>query len=196
MKWSLRPLWQFVRRASSRIAVRMLAFNVLLVFLPLAGLLYLDTYEQHLLEAQERSMVQQGRILAAALSDRETLDTETIDRLLRPLGQRVDARLRILDATGRVLGDTSRTGEPVESDPSPYETRRGASSLGGKLPTSIPPRSEAVSSAPMRLAAGRELRRAAALRASMQHAARRLAHQPAAQPALSPPPTLAAPPPR
>ena len=67
VKWRLRPLWQFVRRASSRIAVRMLAFNVLLVFLPLAGLLYLDTYEQHLLEAQERSMVQQGRILAAAL---------------------------------------------------------------------------------------------------------------------------------
>ena len=116
MKWKLWPLWQFVRRASSRIAVRMLAFNVLLVFLPLAGLLYLDTYEQHLLEAQERSMVQQGRILAAALSDREALDAETIDRLLRPLGQRVDARLRILDATGRVLGDTSRAGDLSESD--------------------------------------------------------------------------------
>lgn len=130
MKWSLGPLWQFVRRASSRIAVRMLAFNVLLVFLPLAGLLYLDTYEQHLLEAQERSMVQQGRILAAALSDRESLDTETIDRLLRPLGQRVDARLRVLDATGRVLGDTSRTGEPAENDPSPYETRRAPPSPG------------------------------------------------------------------
>jgi two-component system sensor histidine kinase ChvG len=128
VKWKLWPLWQFVRRASSRIAVRMLAFNVLLVFLPLAGLLYLDTYEQHLLEAQERSMVQQGRIVAAALSDREALDAETIDRLLRPLGQRVDARLRILDATGRVLGDTSRAGDLPESDPSPYETRRGASS--------------------------------------------------------------------
>jgi two-component system sensor histidine kinase ChvG len=119
-----------VRRASSRIAVRMLAFNVLLVFLPLAGLLYLDTYEQHLLEAQERSMVQQGRILAAALSDREALDTETVDRLLRPLGLRVEARLRILDATGRVLGDTSLTGDPIESAPSPYETRRAASSPG------------------------------------------------------------------
>src|SRR5690242_18837243 len=104
----------------------MLAFNVLLVFLPLAGLLYLDTYEQHLLEARGRSMVQQGRILAAALSDRESLDTETIASLLRPLGQRVEARLRILDATARVLGETSRTGDPVEGDPSPYYTRRGA----------------------------------------------------------------------
>jgi two-component system sensor histidine kinase ChvG len=114
VKWKLFPLWQFVRRASSRIAVRMLAFNVLLVFLPLAGLFYLDTYEQHLLDAQERSMVQQGRVLAAALSDRDPLDAEAMDRLLRPLGQRVEARLRILDATGRVLGDTSRAEEQTE----------------------------------------------------------------------------------
>jgi two-component system, OmpR family, sensor histidine kinase ChvG len=117
VKVAIWPPWPFLRRASSRIAVRMLAFNVLLVFLPLAGLLYLDTYEQHLLDAQERSMVQQGRVLAAALADRDPLDAESIDRLLRPLGQRVDARLRILDATGRVLGDTSRTGdqsEPIE----------------------------------------------------------------------------------
>jgi two-component system sensor histidine kinase ChvG len=123
VKWRLWPLWQFVRRASSRIAVRMLAFNVLLVFLPLAGLFYLDTYEQHLLDAQERSMVQQGRVLAAALSDRDPLDAEAMDRLLRPLGQRVDARLRILDATGRVLGDTSRAGdqsEALESASNPY----------------------------------------------------------------------------
>ena len=121
VKWKLWPLWPFLRRASSRIAVRMLAFNVLLVFLPFAGLLYLDTYEQHLLDAQERSMVQQGRLLAAALADRDPLDAETIDRLLRPLGQRVDARLRILDATGRVLGDTSRAAirpKPIESSAS------------------------------------------------------------------------------
>jgi two-component system, OmpR family, sensor histidine kinase ChvG len=115
VKWKLWPLWPFLRRASSRIAVRMLAFNVLLVFLPFAGLLYLDTYEQHLLDAQERSMVQQGRLLAAALADRDPLDAETIDRLLRPLGQRVEARLRILDATGRVLGDTSRADDQAEA---------------------------------------------------------------------------------
>jgi two-component system sensor histidine kinase ChvG len=123
VKVAIWPLWPFLRRASSRIAVRMLAFNVLLVFLPLAGLLYLDTYEQHLLDAQERSMVQQGRVLAAALADRDPLDAESIDRLLRPLGQRVDARLRILDATGRLLGDTSRAddqSEPTEGGASSY----------------------------------------------------------------------------
>src|SRR5499425_89262 len=52
----------------SRISIRLLAFNVLLVFLPAAGLLTLDTYERQLLRAQEQSMVQQGRLLAAALA--------------------------------------------------------------------------------------------------------------------------------
>ena len=50
---------------------RLLAFNLLLVFLPVAGILYLDVYETRLLEVQERGMVQQGRLVAAALGDRE-----------------------------------------------------------------------------------------------------------------------------
>ena len=48
----------------SRLPVRLLAFNILLVFLPAAGVLFLDTYERHLLEAQERTMGQEGRLLA------------------------------------------------------------------------------------------------------------------------------------
>ena len=39
----------------SRIASRLLAFDLLLLFLPIAGVLYLDVYEARLLEAQERS---------------------------------------------------------------------------------------------------------------------------------------------
>ena len=37
----------------SRIGVRLLAFNLLLVFLPAAGILYLDVYETRLLEAHQ-----------------------------------------------------------------------------------------------------------------------------------------------
>ena len=44
----------------SRISIRLLAFNVLVVFLPMAGVLVLDTYERQLLEAQERTMGQEG----------------------------------------------------------------------------------------------------------------------------------------
>ena len=56
-------------RGHTRLALRLFLFNALLVFLPVAGLWYLDAYEQHLLEQQERGMVQQARLLAAALAE-------------------------------------------------------------------------------------------------------------------------------
>lgn len=94
----------------SRIYLRLLAFNVLLVFLPAAGLLYLDTYERWLLDFQERSMVQQGRLLAASLSGRGELDAAEAERVLVQLDRRVSARLRVLDAAGRVVADSSLLG--------------------------------------------------------------------------------------
>ena len=97
-------------RGRWRLSFRLLAFNLLLVFIPAAGLLYLDTYEKQLLEAQERSMVQQGRVVSAALSERGAMSEEEAARLLAGLNRRLDARIRILDASGRVLGDTSRIG--------------------------------------------------------------------------------------
>ena len=56
-------------RGHTRLALRLFLFNALLVFLPVAGLWYLDAYEQRLLEQQERAMVQQARLLAAALAE-------------------------------------------------------------------------------------------------------------------------------
>jgi len=91
----------------SRIGVRLLAFNLLLLFLPIAGILYLDVYESRLLEAQERGMIQQGRIIAAALSDRERLDPAAARDLLGRLSQRGDARYRIYDAGGAAVADTN-----------------------------------------------------------------------------------------
>jgi len=90
-----------------RISVRILAFNLLVVFLPIAGVLYLDTYERQLLESLEHALAQQGRVLAAALSDGE-LTPEAARVLLLRMARRHEARLRILDATGRLLADSSR----------------------------------------------------------------------------------------
>jgi two-component system sensor histidine kinase ChvG len=106
-RWRAKPRPRGWRRQLARIAVRMLMFNVLVVFLPIAGLFYLGTYAEHLLEAQERGMVQEGRLLAAALAAQDTFDDAAVGRLLRDLNGRVDARLRVIDAHGRVLGDTS-----------------------------------------------------------------------------------------
>lgn len=104
-----------LRTLASRIGLRLLAFNVLLLFLPTAGLLYLDTYEAQLLESQERAMVQQGRLLAAALSGGEALRGTEAERILVELEQRQESRLRVLDAAGRVVADTSRLGPRREA---------------------------------------------------------------------------------
>jgi two-component system sensor histidine kinase ChvG len=108
-----------VGRFVSRISVRMLAFNLLLVFLPAAGFLYLDVYERQLLRAQERSMVQQGRILAAALSEPGGFGADEAEEILIEMGQRITARIRVLDGEGRLLADSSLLGprrEPGEED--------------------------------------------------------------------------------
>ncbi len=104
-------------RALSRISVRLLAFNLLLVFLPLSGFLFLDVYEHRLLRAQERSMVQQARLLAAALSAAPSVDAESASTLLGHLQGRLEARIRVVDAEGNLLADSSRIGPPTDASP-------------------------------------------------------------------------------
>ena len=99
-------------RGHTRLVVRLFLFNALLVFLPVAGLWYLDAYEQHLLEQQERAMVQQARLLAAALAEFPDLsaigDGLGPQRLLDRLEQSSDVRLRIVAPDGRVVADSQR----------------------------------------------------------------------------------------
>lgn len=89
------------------ITFRLMLFNIILVFLPSASILYLDTYEKQLLNAQEKAMVQQGRLLSAALSNSGDLDSETAKKILTNLQERTEARLRVLDNKGMLLADTS-----------------------------------------------------------------------------------------
>jgi two-component system sensor histidine kinase ChvG len=115
-------------RALTGISIRLLLFNVLLVFLPVAGFLYLDVYERELLEAQERAMVQQGRHLAAALSESGELDRIEAEGLLRRLDRRTDARLRILGPGGTLLADSALLGP-----------RRPLPEVSGESYASFPP---------------------------------------------------------
>jgi two-component system sensor histidine kinase ChvG len=104
MRWRGRRAWR-----ASRIGLRLLAFNVLVVFVPAAGVLYLDVYEDRLLEAQERSMVQQARLLAAIAGERPGLDADAAQAVLDSLGRRNDARMRIFDQHGAVVADSFRS---------------------------------------------------------------------------------------
>lgn len=101
----------------SRISIRLLAFNVLVVFLPMAGVLFLDTYERHLLEAQERTMAQEGRLLAAALEATGRFEADDAQRILVQLGQRHLARLRIVDQQGELYADSSQLGPRLDEIP-------------------------------------------------------------------------------
>jgi two-component system, OmpR family, sensor histidine kinase ChvG len=113
-----RSAFERLRRATASISIRLAAFNILLVVLPAAGFLYLNTYEEQLLQAQERSMVQQGRVLAAALSGRGGLEAAEAERVLVQLGQRTTARLRVFAVSGGMIADSSRLGPQREPDES------------------------------------------------------------------------------
>ena len=114
-----------LRRLLSRLPARLLAFNLLLVLVPVGGLFsfglheLLGRYERRLLDAQERSMAQQGRLLAAALADVgdvDELQADEAERILAGLEQRLTARLRVYDADGRVLADSARLGPRRDRD--------------------------------------------------------------------------------
>jgi two-component system sensor histidine kinase ChvG len=117
-------------RRPSRIAIRLLAFNLLLLFLPIAGILYLDVYETRLLEAQERAMVQQGRLAAGALSAGAALDPAISAAFITRLGPRGDTRLRVYDAGGLLIADSNNIrmegDRAAGSSESPYSSSPGA----------------------------------------------------------------------
>lgn len=89
-----------------RIGTRVLLLNILVVFLPIVVILMLDTYEIQLLDMLERSLVQQGRILAAALEGGQ-LDSTRAQEMLSALRGAHEARLRVIDSHGTLLADTS-----------------------------------------------------------------------------------------
>lgn len=120
-----------LRRTLARLSVRLVLLNLLLVSIPLAGVFYfgvhelLGRYERELLDAQERSMAQQGRVLAAALAERAAtpgdggeaapaFGAETAEQILAGLEQRTTARLRVWSPDGEVLADSSRLGPTRE----------------------------------------------------------------------------------
>ena len=91
-------------RFFARLPIRLLAFNLLLVFLPIAGVLYLGAYETRLETAEVRAMTESARLLAAAL---EGLDAREFEAIVRRAGID-DVRLRLVDGDGDVVADSQR----------------------------------------------------------------------------------------
>lgn len=91
------------------LTARLLIFNLLLAVFPIGAVLFLGTNESQLLEGQERAMVQQGRLLASALAGHNL--AEEADAILGRLGERTDARLRVVNNEGLLLADSAREEE-------------------------------------------------------------------------------------
>ena len=106
-----------LRRFLSRISFRVMAFNLLLVFLPVAGILYLGSYEQKLLGLQRRALQEEARLLAAAVASAQVPGRSAQDILLERHRLRRDAndpvRLRVISPLGHIVADShSLTGPP------------------------------------------------------------------------------------
>lgn len=129
---------------------RLMLFNCLLLFLPLAALTVLDVFEGGLLASQENTMASQARVLAstlgAALDAGEGSSDWTVWAALSlaRLEGRTITRLRVLDGTGKAVADSSRVFDaaektppltaPVSEDPVPADASSSLAYQIGSLP--------------------------------------------------------------
>ncbi|MBN1242207.1 MAG: HAMP domain-containing protein [Spirochaetales bacterium] len=104
------------RRGRTRVAYLIFALDILLVFLPVASFLLLDTYERGLLDSLEQSLAQQARLCAAWLGG-SPLDAASARDMIDAIGDRRTARYRVVDPEGRLLADSS--GPPEEAADTP-----------------------------------------------------------------------------
>jgi two-component system sensor histidine kinase ChvG len=97
----------------SRISIRLALFNLLVVFLPVAGVLFIGSYEQHLEKAQIDSMHRQARLVVSTLQSGTNASAA-----LRNVSFG-DERIRVVNPQGKVIADTG----PLQSS---YEDESGA----------------------------------------------------------------------
>lgn len=107
---------------ASRLAARLLAFNVVLVFLPIAGVLFLGEYEERLETAEIRDVTHRARLIAAAIAREGTLDEDAFEDVIHR-AKIDDLRVRLIDSLGRVVADSREIVAPAPQMP-PRTDRR------------------------------------------------------------------------
>ncbi len=107
---------------TSRLAARLLAFNIVLVFLPIAGVLFLGEYEERLETAEIRDVTHRARLIAAAIAREGTLDEDAFEDVIHR-AKIDDLRVRLIDSLGRVVADSREIVAPAPQQP-PRTDRR------------------------------------------------------------------------
>jgi len=124
MKRLLRPF--------SRLTFRLLAFSLVLVFFPIAGVLFIGQYEQKLETAEVRDVTHRARLIAAAIAREGTLDPDAFEDVIRR-AKIDDMRVRLIDARGRVVADSQEIVAPVPQRPPRTDRQNVLYRLGASL---------------------------------------------------------------
>ncbi|HEX7809195.1 MAG TPA: ATP-binding protein [Thermoanaerobaculia bacterium] len=103
-------------RSFSRLGVRLLAFNIILVFLPIGGVLFLGQYEKTLETAEIRDLTHRARLLSAAIAQHGSLDADAFEEVIRR-AKIDDLRVRLIDARGDVVADSREIVRPAPLKP-------------------------------------------------------------------------------
>jgi len=116
-----------VKRGKVRISIslQILAFLLIIAFFPIGAMMMLKTYENQLLSETEAGMVQQGRLVAAALEAGAAqmaapglpvtaggAAAAKARALLSAMNGRFDSRIRVIGPDGRLLADSSTIAPP------------------------------------------------------------------------------------
>ncbi|MDP9196022.1 MAG: sensor histidine kinase [Pseudomonadota bacterium] len=118
----------------SRLTLRILAVNMIALVLLAGGVLYLERYQDQLVRAERQALLNQARIVAAALAEgtvvrgpaeRSEIDLDLARPMIRRLVEETDARTRLFLEDGTLAVDSRIIGEGIEVEPlPPPETRR------------------------------------------------------------------------
>jgi two-component system sensor histidine kinase ChvG len=103
-------------RSFSRLGVRLLAFNIILVFLPIGGVLLLGEYEDTLETAEIRDLTHRARLIAASIAREGTLNPRAFEDVIRR-AEVDDMRVRLIDSRGYVLADSREYVPPAPPRP-------------------------------------------------------------------------------
>jgi two-component system sensor histidine kinase ChvG len=119
------------RRAFSKLTARVLAINLLALFILLGGLLYLGRYEERLILAELEALRLEAQIFAAALAEGATVSTpegtwefdlSRSRQMVRRLNESTETRTRLFALDGTLLADSrvlAGPGGTIEIEPLP-----------------------------------------------------------------------------
>jgi two-component system sensor histidine kinase ChvG len=109
------------RRRLSRLTLRILAINLFAVAILFVGVLYLDRYQNSLIQAELEALTHQASLFSRAIgevavqreySTNRQLSPEMVRRMVRRSASALPTRARVFDARGHLLADSMRLGRP------------------------------------------------------------------------------------